>query len=134
MVPGVRESVVSALLDFLYTGEMTVVRSDTADLQLLIETLQIDPALISVDTLKEKPEEHQQEAKDAEDEAEAKEEDEGAEAASEEKDRGDSEEEVSPPPLRRKRKKEEDGGEANDNGGEEPAGGGETLAKKPKED
>ena len=43
--------VVSALLDFLYTGEMTVDRSDTADLQRLIETLQINPELISVDVV-----------------------------------------------------------------------------------
>ena len=38
-----------ALLDFLYTGEMSVERGDTADLQLLIETLQINPNLITVD-------------------------------------------------------------------------------------
>ena len=43
--------VVSALLEFLYTGEMTVDRSDTADLQRLIETLQIDPDLITVDVV-----------------------------------------------------------------------------------
>ncbi len=49
VVPGVRPSVVEALLDFLYSGEMRVRRADTADLQLLIETLQIDPELISVD-------------------------------------------------------------------------------------
>ena len=47
--------VVSALLDFLYTGEMTVDRCDTADLQRLIETLQISPELISVDVIVEKP-------------------------------------------------------------------------------
>ena len=39
-------------LDFLYTGEMKVYREDTSDLQLLIETLQIDPELISVDVIK----------------------------------------------------------------------------------
>ena len=49
--------VVSALLDFLYTGEMTVDRCDTADLQRLIETLQISPDLISVDVIVEKPSE-----------------------------------------------------------------------------
>eukprot|EP00095_Tigriopus_kingsejongensis_P006983 maker-scaffold641_size121017-snap-gene-0.20 protein:Tk06983 transcript:maker-scaffold641_size121017-snap-gene-0.20-mRNA-1 annotation:"sodium- and chloride-dependent glycine transporter 2-like" len=49
VVPGVKESVVSSLLDFLYTGEMTIDRRDTMDLQLLIDTLQIDPQLISVD-------------------------------------------------------------------------------------
>ena len=38
-------------LDFLYTGEMKVYREDTSDLQLLIETLQIDPELISVDVI-----------------------------------------------------------------------------------
>ena len=48
---------VSALLDFLYTGEMTVDRCDTADLQRLIETLQISPDLISVDVIVEKPSE-----------------------------------------------------------------------------
>ena len=46
--------VVSALLDFLYTGEMTVDREDTADLQRLIETLQIDPDLITVDIVEQK--------------------------------------------------------------------------------
>ena len=44
---------VSALLDFLYTGEMTVDREDTADLQRLIETLQIDPDLITVDIVEQ---------------------------------------------------------------------------------
>jgi hypothetical protein len=39
-------------LDFLYTGEMKVYREETSDLQLLIETLQIDPELISVDVIK----------------------------------------------------------------------------------
>ena len=48
MVPGVKISVVQSLIDFLYSGEMTVSRSDTADLQLLIDTLQIDPELVSV--------------------------------------------------------------------------------------
>ena len=47
--------VVSALLEFLYTGEMTVDRSDTADLQRLIETLQIDPDLITVDVVDKTP-------------------------------------------------------------------------------
>jgi len=51
LVPGVKKRVVKALLDFLYTGEMKVEREDTAELQLLIETLQIDPALISVECL-----------------------------------------------------------------------------------
>merc|ERR1712029_635820 len=51
LVPGVRRRVVKALLDFLYTGEMKVEREDTAELQLLIETLQIDPGLISVECL-----------------------------------------------------------------------------------
>ncbi len=57
VVPGVRPSVVEALLDFLYSGEMRVRRSDTADLQLLIETLQIDPELISVEEEAEEEEE-----------------------------------------------------------------------------
>ena len=39
------------MLDFLYTGEMTVDRCDSADLQRLIETLQINPELISVDVI-----------------------------------------------------------------------------------
>ena len=39
------------MLDFLYTGEMTVDRCDSADLQRLIETLQITPELISVDVI-----------------------------------------------------------------------------------
>jgi len=51
LVPGVKKRVVSALLDFLYSGEMKVEREDTAELQLLIETLQIDPSLISVQCL-----------------------------------------------------------------------------------
>ena len=51
LVPGVKRRVVAALLDFLYTGEMKVEREDTAELQLLIETLQIDPSLISVECL-----------------------------------------------------------------------------------
>ncbi|XP_040573542.1 longitudinals lacking protein-like [Lepeophtheirus salmonis] len=49
MVPGVKVLVVRALLDFLYTGEMSVGREDTTDLQLLLDTLRIDPSLISVD-------------------------------------------------------------------------------------
>ena len=48
LVPGVKESTVKALLDFLYTGEMSVEREDTADLQLLTETLQINSNLIDV--------------------------------------------------------------------------------------
>ena len=51
LVPGVQKRVVKALLDFFYTGQMTVERQDTSDLQLLIDTLQIDPGLISVDTV-----------------------------------------------------------------------------------
>merc|ERR1719203_1972467 len=51
LVPGVHRRVVKALLDFFYTGQMTVERQDTTDLQLLIETLQIDPGLITVDTV-----------------------------------------------------------------------------------
>ncbi len=76
VVPGVKESVVKALLDFLYTGEMWVERKDTADLQLLIETLQIDPNLISVDTLEEK------EAADDEAKKEEKEKDSSAKSES----------------------------------------------------
>lgn len=53
MVPGVKDTIVKALLDFLYTGEMSVEREDTADLQLLIETLQINPNLISVDMVED---------------------------------------------------------------------------------
>ena len=41
LVPGVHKRVVKALLDFFYTGQMTVERQDTSDLQLLIDTLQI---------------------------------------------------------------------------------------------
>merc|ERR1712179_101413 len=48
MVPGVKTHVVQSLIDFLYSGEMTVNRSDTADLQLLIDTLQIDPNLLTI--------------------------------------------------------------------------------------
>ena len=51
LVPGVHRRVVKALLDFFYTGQMTVERQDTTDLQLLIDTLQIDPGLITVDTV-----------------------------------------------------------------------------------
>ena len=51
LVPGVPRRVVKALLDFFYTGQMTVERQDTTDLQLLIDTLQIDPGLITVDTV-----------------------------------------------------------------------------------
>merc|ERR1711935_1159742 len=51
LVPGVHKRVVKALLDFFYTGQMTVEREDTSDLQLLIDTLQIDPGLITVDTV-----------------------------------------------------------------------------------
>ena len=66
VVPGVPERVVTALLDFLYTGEMTVDREDTADLQVLIENLQIDPSLISVDTKEEAEEKKKTEEKDSE--------------------------------------------------------------------
>jgi hypothetical protein len=55
LVPGVKQTVVKALLDFLYTGQMTVERQDTSDLQLLIDTLQIDPGLITVEAVKTKP-------------------------------------------------------------------------------
>lgn len=48
--------IVESLLNFLYTGEMTVDRKDTSDLQLLIDTLQIDPSLISVSASKESKE------------------------------------------------------------------------------
>lgn len=51
LVPGVKKGVVKALLDFFYTGQMTVDRQDTSDLQLLIDTLQIDPGLITVDAV-----------------------------------------------------------------------------------
>lgn len=51
IVPGVKQRVVKALLDFFYTGQMTVERQDTSDLQLLIDTLKIDPGLITVDAL-----------------------------------------------------------------------------------
>ena len=51
LVPGVKKRVVKALLDFFYTGQMTVERADTSDLQLLIDTLKIDPGLITVDAL-----------------------------------------------------------------------------------
>ena len=54
LVPGVHRRVVKALLDFFYTGQMTVERQDTTDLQLLIDTLQIDPGLITVDTVSKK--------------------------------------------------------------------------------
>ncbi len=54
LVPGVKQRVVKALLDFLYTGQMTVERQDTSDLQLLIDTLQIDPGLITVDAVTNK--------------------------------------------------------------------------------
>jgi len=51
LVPGVKKSVVKSLLDFFYTGSMTIDRQDTSDLQLLIDTLKIDPGLITVDAL-----------------------------------------------------------------------------------
>ena len=51
LVPGVKQRVVKALLDFFYTGQMTVERQDTSYLQLLIDTLKIDPGLITVDAL-----------------------------------------------------------------------------------
>ena len=51
LVPGVKQSVVKSLLDFFYTGSMTIDREDTSDLQLLIDTLKIDPGLITVDAL-----------------------------------------------------------------------------------
>ena len=51
LVPGVKKRVVKALLDFFYTGQMIVERGDTSDLQLLIDTLQIDPGLITVDAV-----------------------------------------------------------------------------------
>lgn len=61
LVPGVKESTVKALLDFLYTGEMSVEREDTADLQLLTETLQINPNLITVDEVEEGDHEKEEE-------------------------------------------------------------------------
>jgi ribosomal protein S24E len=54
LVPGVCKRVVKNLLDFFYTGQMTVDRQDTSDLQLLIDTLQIDPGLITVDAVEAK--------------------------------------------------------------------------------
>ena len=55
LVPGVKKRVVKALLDFFYTGQMIVERGDTSDLQLLIDTLQIDPGLITVDAVSNEP-------------------------------------------------------------------------------
>lgn len=72
VVPGVQEKVVAALLDFLYTGEMTVDREDTADLQLLIDTLQIDPELIHVDTIND-PASTKEEREDKKEDEEASE-------------------------------------------------------------
>lgn len=43
--------VVSSLIDFLYTGDMIISRDDTADLQRILDILQINPSLISVDTI-----------------------------------------------------------------------------------
>ncbi len=81
------ERVVAALLDFLYTGEM---REDTADLQDLIDTLQIDPQLISVE--EEEEAEDNECAKDkeatAKSECNEREEEEDAKRAAEE-DRSD---------------------------------------------
>ncbi len=68
VVPGVKNEIVAGLLDFLYTGEMKVERADTADLQRLIEALQIDRSLIDVDAVQEeeeKEEEEEESAKDA---------------------------------------------------------------------
>ena len=98
VVPGVRPSVVEALLDFLYSGEMRVRRADTADLQLLIETLQIDPELISVDEddegvekAEDKGEEVHSEDKKAVEAKEAEKEKGGDDAKEQEDDNGERE-------------------------------------------
>ena len=53
VVPGVPPGTVQALIDFLYTGEMVIEREAAADMQKLVETLQIDPSLISVEEMLE---------------------------------------------------------------------------------
>ena len=63
LVPGVKETTVKALLDFLYTGEMSVDRENTADLQLLIETLQINPNLITVNVVDDSSNDVEEDAK-----------------------------------------------------------------------
>ena len=70
LVPGVKKSVVKSLLDFFYTGTMTIDRQDTSDLQLLIDTLKIDPGLITVDALPRNNADHAKEEKEEENEAE----------------------------------------------------------------
>jgi len=71
LVPGVKKSVVKSLLDFFYTGTMTIDRQDTSDLQLLIDTLKIDPGLITVDALPRNNADHaKEEEKEEENEAE----------------------------------------------------------------
>ena len=66
LVPGVKKSVVKSLLDFFYTGTMTIDRQDTSDLQLLIDTLKIDPGLITVDALPRNNADHAKEEEEKE--------------------------------------------------------------------
>ena len=73
VVPGVGPRVVRALLDFLYTGEMRVARADTADMRRLIETLQINPDLISVDSVGEDSSDEDDSDEEKEEEEEDKE-------------------------------------------------------------
>lgn len=66
VVPGVKEPIVSGLIDFLYTGEMKVERRDTADLQRLIEALQIDRNLIDVQAEQQGEEQQEQQQEQGE--------------------------------------------------------------------
>ena len=53
LVPDVKKSVVTVLVDFLYTGKLILSRSNSRDLQLLVRMLGIDPENVRVEALEE---------------------------------------------------------------------------------
>ena len=53
LVPDVRKSVVSSLVDFLYSGKLLLSRSNSRDLQLLVTMLGIDPENVRIEALDE---------------------------------------------------------------------------------
>lgn len=50
IIPNIKKAIVEILVDFLYTGQMTLARSNTWDLQQLVQILQIDPDNVRIDT------------------------------------------------------------------------------------
>ncbi len=48
VLPGVKRSLMAILVDFLYTGKMSVARTNSAELQQLVRVLKIDPDNVTI--------------------------------------------------------------------------------------